>query len=68
MKATQKELIDHCNGVGCWCNGYKCPYDKTACDAYDEKYKTIPYMEEIDHPERYTDEVIWSDEEAKKDD
>lgn len=34
-----------------------CPHDKE-CDAYLDKFHTIPFQEKKLHPERYTDEEI----------
>ena len=53
---TQKKLIDYCSGhESSMCNS--CPYDKE-CDAYLDKFRTIPSQEKKLHPERYTDEEI----------
>lgn len=53
---TQKELIDFCTSrESPVCNS--CPHDKE-CDAYLDKFRTIPFQEKKLHPERYTDEEI----------
>lgn len=53
---TQKKLIDYCSGhESSVCNS--CPHDKE-CDAYLDKFHTIPFQEKKLHPERYTDEEI----------
>lgn len=57
---TQKELIDYCNNERDFDYGYpcdECPYNFGICDAYVDKYGTIPYMEES-RKDRYTDEEI----------
>jgi len=52
----QRELIDFCTSrerpMCDWC-----PHDKE-CDAYLDKFHTIPFQEKKLHPERYTDEEI----------
>ena len=68
MKVTQKELIDYCtSSTAADCITDRCKYLK-ACRAYFRKYGGIPDLAKHEQPELYTDEVIWSDEEAKKDD
>ena len=53
---TQKKLIDYCSGhESSVCN--ICPHDKE-CDAYLDKFHTIPFQEKKLHPERYTDDEI----------
>jgi hypothetical protein len=41
------------------CEGARCKY-LTACDIYFDKYDSIPGDE--NHPENYTDDVIYQDE------
>lgn len=57
---TNKQLIDYCNLQG-KCEGARCKY-LTACDIYFDKYDNIPGNEERKHPENYTDDVIYQDE------
>ena len=52
----QRELIDYCTSrESSVCNS--CPHDKE-CDAYLDKFHTIPYWEKKLHPERYTNAEI----------
>ena len=60
-KVTNKQLIDYCNLQGKRCEGARCKY-LTACDIYFDKYDRIPANEEKNHPENYTDDVIYQDE------
>lgn len=60
-KVTNKQLIDYCNLQGKRCEGARCKY-LTACDIYFDKYDNIPGNEEQNHPENYTDDVIYQDE------
>lgn len=57
-RMTNKELIDYCTGVESALCGRRCPYEDKECDAYFDKYKSVPFYEAKFHPERYTDEVI----------
>lgn len=52
----QMELIDFCTRrASSACS--ICSHDKE-CDAYLDKFHTIPFQEKKLHPERYTDEEI----------
>lgn len=50
---TQKELIDFCNGIKGDCRN--CPvHVEMECDKYQDKYRTTPFKDDANNPERYT--------------
>ena len=60
-KVTNRQLIDYCNLQGKRCESARCKY-LTACDIYFDKYDNIPANEEENHPENYTNDIIYQDE------
>lgn len=57
---SQKELIDTCNlydGQCEYCRGSECL--KRACNTFIGRYETKPFLEDVYHPQLYTEAVIY---------
>ena len=52
-KVTNKELIDYCNSCGEICSAIHCEY-YVECRAYNKKYGSVPYKNQLFRPECYT--------------
>ena len=55
--ATQAELIDFCSSQGAYCDAKQCEYSRV-CGRYVTKFRILPYVENVKHPERYTEDEI----------